>query len=106
MLEVLLLLLMEVVSDSEVGLANSVPVVAAAIWRRGGTARRAQRIGARGDVVLRQARVHRAVAPRRLHVLVEKRVKNKIRVNTLSHSFYIIRFTFFVTHYFFESTMK
>ena len=104
MLKVLLLLLMEVV-DSQVGLA-SVPVVDAAVRGRGGAAGRAERVGARSDVVLGQARVHRAVAPRRLHVLVEKRVKNKIRVNTLSHSFYIIRFTFFVTHYFFESTMK
>ena len=71
MLKMLLVLLMEMVGP-EVGLAD-VPVVA--IGRRGRAAGRAQRVGAGRDVVLGQARVHRAVAPRRLHVLQEERIR-------------------------------
>ena len=76
MLKVLLLLLMEVVRP-EVGLADSVSadVAVAAVRGRGvGAAGCAERVGARSDVVLRQARVHRAVASRRLHLLQRKRM--------------------------------
>ena len=49
--------------------AVSAVATEAGVGRRGGAARRAERVRARSDVVLRQPRVHRAVAPRRLHVL-------------------------------------